>query len=117
ACSPEGARPGAGTPGATARFDIGAVEVRPSAEPPAIAFQAPSQNAHVRGVVDVQLQATAPGGVAAVARRAARKPLSVSLTPSPPASVIRATASWSTTAVADGVHTLTATATGPAQQA
>src|SRR5262245_45839539 len=113
----EGVRPAAGTIGGTARFDIGAVEVRPSAEAPAIAFQAPSQNAHVRGVVDVQVQAMAPGGVAAVALRADSQPLSVGLTPSPPASVISATASWSTTAVADGVHTLTATATGPAQQA
>ena len=113
----EGVRPAAGTIGGALRFDIGAVEVRQSAAPPVIVFQAPAQNAHVRGVIDVQAQATAAGGVAAVALGADGQPLSVSLTPSPPASVITATASWSTTSVVDGVHTLTATATGPAQQA
>jgi hypothetical protein len=112
----EGVRPAPGPGGGAPRFDIGAVEVRPSAGPPSIVFQEPPQNAHVRGVVAVQAQATAAGGVAAVAMRADSQPLSVSVTPDPPASPVTATASWSTTAVADGVHTLIATATGAAQQ-
>ena len=113
----EAVRPAAGTPGGTAQFDIGAVEVRPSAAPPVVVFVAPLSNAHVRGLVDVQAQATAPGGVAAVALRADSQQLPVTMAPSPPASVVTATASWSTTSVADGVHTLTATATTGAQQA
>ena len=113
----EGVRPAVGTPGGTARFDIGAVELRPSAAPPVVVFVAPPSNAHVRGLVDVQAQATAPGGVVAVALRADGQQLPVSMAPSPPASVITATAGWSTTSVADGVHTLTATATTGTQQA
>ena len=113
----EGVRPAAGSIGGAARFDIGAVEVRQNMEPATVAFQAPLQNAHVRGVVDVQAQAAAGGGVSAVTLRVDSQPLSVSLAPSPPANVITATASWSTPSVADGVHTLTATAIGPAQQA
>ena len=111
----EGARPAAAAPGGAARFDIGAVELRPSAEPPVVLFAAPLQNAHVRGVVEVQAQATAAGGVVAVALRADSQPLSVSLAPGPPAGAVTATASWSTTSVADGVHTLAATATNGAQ--
>lgn len=113
----EGVRPAPGAIGGPARFDIGAVEVRQNLEAPTVAFQAPLQNAHVRGLVDVQAQATAAGGVSSVTLRADGQPLSASLAPSPPSNVITATASWSTTSVADGVHTLTATATGPAQQA
>jgi hypothetical protein len=113
----EGVRPAAGTIGGASRFDIGAVEVRRSLEPPGVVFQAPPQNAHVRGVVSVQAQATDPDGVASVTIRADGQPLSASLAPSPPASVITATAGWGTGSVADGVHTLTATATDPAQQA
>jgi hypothetical protein len=45
------------------------------------------------------------------------QPLSVQLAPPPPAGVVAATASWSTTSVADGVHTLTATATAALQTA
>jgi parallel beta helix pectate lyase-like protein/Big-like domain-containing protein len=112
----EGARPAPGTAGSPSRFDIGAVEVRQSAEPPAVVFQAPPQNAHVRGVVGVQAQATDPGGVASLTLRADSQPIPATLAPGPPASAVTATASWNTSSVADGVHTLTATATDPAQQ-
>jgi len=114
----EGVRPAAGTAGGPARFDIGAVEARRDGEPPAVDFQSPPLNAHVRGVVSVQAQATdTTGGISSLTLRADSQPLTPTLAPSPPASAVTATASWSTGSVADGVHTLTATATDPAQNA
>jgi hypothetical protein len=112
----ESVRPIAGRAGGPARFDIGAAEARPDGEPPAVAFLAPSLNAHVRGTVEVQAQATdASGGVATVVLRGAGQELAATLDPPPPASPLRATASWNTAAVTDGIHTLTASATDQAR--
>ncbi len=112
----ESARPVAGTAGGVPRFDIGAAEARLDAEPPTVAFQAPAVNAHVRGTVMVQAQATDSGrGVAALAMQVDSQPMTASLDPSPPATTVTATASWTTGTVADGTHTLTAAATDEAQ--
>ncbi|HKW93220.1 MAG TPA: Ig-like domain-containing protein [Methylomirabilota bacterium] len=114
----ESARPAAGGASATPRFDIGAVEARRDVDPPAVSFQAPSANAYVRGTVTVQAQATDEGGaVAALTIRADSQVLTATLTPSPPAGSISATATWNTTAAADGIHALTAAATDQAQNA
>lgn len=114
----ESARPTAGTAGGSARFDIGAAEARSDAQPPAVAFQAPAANAHLRGVVTVQVLATDVGGaVAAVALRAGSQELTATLAPQPPASAVTATASWSTASVPDGIHALTASATDQGQNA
>ncbi len=109
-------RPVAGTLNAPARFDIGAVEARRDVAPPAVSFQAPPANAHLRGALTVQARATDEGGaVAALTLRADSQVLAVTLTPSPPAASISATATWNTTIVADGIHALSATATDQAQ--
>jgi hypothetical protein len=114
----ETVRPLAGRGDGPPRFDIGAVEARRDAQPPAVAFQAPAANAHLRGVVTVQaLAADTSGAVAALSLRASGRELAVSLDPSPPAGSITATASWSTASVPDGVHTLTAVAIDQGQNA
>ena len=114
----EAVRPVAGNAGGPARFDIGAAEVRSDAQPPAVVFQAPAANAHLRGTVTVQVLATDMGGaVATVALRGASQELITTLAPQPPASAVTATASWNTATVPDGVHTLTASATDQAQHA
>ena len=111
----EAVRPVAGAAGSAARFDIGAVEARLDAQPPTVVFLAPTLNAHVRGAVTVEARAADSGGVATVAIQADAQPLSPSLDPSPPASTITASAVWTTGSVADGVHTLSATATDATQ--
>jgi hypothetical protein len=112
----ESVRPIGGSAGSPARFDIGAAEARRDTQPPAVAFQAPAANAHLRGTVTVQALATdEDGAVATVALRAAGQELTATLTPQPPASPITATASWDTAGVADGIHTLTASVTDRAQ--
>jgi hypothetical protein len=111
----ESARPVAGTAGGAPRFDIGAAEARLDAAPPAVAFQAPAVNAHVRGTVTVQAQATDSGGVATLTMQADSQPLTTSLDPGPPATTVTAIASWTTGTVTDGTHTLTAAATDQAQ--
>lgn len=114
----ESVRPVAGSAGGPARFDIGAAEARRDGQPPAVVFQAPAANAHVRGTVMVQALATDAGGaVATVTLRGATQELTVTLAPQPPASPITATASWNTAALPDGIHTLTASATDHAQNA
>jgi hypothetical protein len=114
----EAVRPVAGSAGGPARFDIGAAEARSDAQPPAVVFQAPAANAHLRGTVTVQVLATDMGGaVATVALRGASQDLMPTLVPPPPASAVTATASWNTATVPDGVHTLTASATDQAQNA
>lgn len=116
--SAESVRPAAGLVGAPARFDIGAAEARRDAHPPAVVFQIPAANAHLRGTATVQALATdADGAVATVALRGATQELTATLAPQPPASAITATASWNTTTVADGIHTLTATVIDQAQNA
>ena len=112
----ESVRPAPGTVGSPARFDIGAAEARSDAQPPAVVFQTPPANAHVRGTVTVQALVTDPGGaVATVVLRGDSQELTTTLAPSPPASPVTATASWNTLALADGTHTLTASATDRAQ--
>ena len=111
----ESARPVAGTAGGVPRFDIGASEARLDTAPPTVAFQVPAVNAHVRGTVTVQAQATDSGGVAALTIQADSQPLTATLDPSPPATTVTATANWTTGTVADGTHTLTAAATDQAQ--
>jgi hypothetical protein len=111
----EGVRPLAGTSGAAARFDIGAVEARADATPPAVTFLAPPANAHLRGNVPVQARATdAAGRVTGVTLRAGSQALSATLDPAPPAPAVTASATWSTGGSADGVQTLTASATDQA---
>ena len=114
----DGVRPAAGAVGAASRFDIGAVEARRDAQPPTVVFLVPAVNAHLRGVVSVQARATDAGGaVAGLAIRAGSQVLTASLEPSPPAASITATASWNTSTVADGVQTLTVSATDQGQNA
>lgn len=114
----ESVRPAAGKAGGLARFDIGAAEARRDAQPPTVVFQAPAANAHLRGTVMVQVLTTDSGGaVATVAVRGDSRELTTTLAPPPPASPITATASWNTSAVADGTHTLTASATDQGQNA
>ena len=114
----ESVRPAAGSAGVAARFDIGAAEARRDGSPPAVVFQAPASNAHLRGIVTVQAVATdADGAVATVTLRGATQELTATLAPQPPASPITATASWNTVTVADGIHTLTATVVDQAQNA
>jgi len=112
----EAVRPVAGTAGAAARFDIGAVEARRDTAPPSVTFLAPPVNAHLRGVVSVRAQASdSTGKVTAVTLRVGSQALAASLDPVPPAPTISATASWSTSGSADGVQTLTAAATDQGQ--
>ena len=59
----------------------------------------------------------ANGAVAAVTLRGGTQELTASLVPPPPASPITATASWNTTTVPDGIHTLTATVIDRSQTA
>ena len=114
----ESVRPAAGSAGGPARFDIGAAEARSDGQAPAVVFQTPAANAHLRGPVTVQALATDAGGaVAMVTLRGATQELTATLVPQAPASPITATASWNTAMVADGIHTLTATVMDQAQNA
>jgi hypothetical protein len=114
----EAVRPLAATAGGTARFDIGAAEARRDTQAPTVVFQAPAANAHLRDAVTVQVVATDAGAtVGTVALRASGQELTVTLDPPPPAGSVTATASWNTAVVADGIHTLTASATDQARNA
>ncbi len=111
-----GARPRVGTPGGTAKFDMGALEARlADTQAPAVTFLNPPASAVVRGTVTVQAQATDAGsGVASLSLSADSQPLTATLSPTPPAPSVTATASWNTLTVADGAHTLAAAATDQA---
>ncbi len=114
----EGVRPVAGAVGSPSRFDIGAVEARRDAEPPAVVFLTPPANAHLRGVVSVRAQASdASGKVSSLTLRAGSQALAATLEPAAPAPAITATASWSTSSGPDGVQTLIAAATDQGQNA
>jgi hypothetical protein len=106
------ARPGLGTPGGTAAFDIGAREPNVADKiGPLVTIIAPPEGRHVRGAVPIEAQATDQGsGVAAFTLRLGTQPLAATLTPSlpPPASSVTATAIWNTTTFTDGIYTLTA---------
>ena len=83
----------AGAVGSPSRFDIGAVEARRDAEPPAVVFLAPPANAHLRGVVSVRAQASdASGKVSGLTLRAGSQALTATLAPAAPAPAITATA-------------------------
>lgn len=79
---------------------------------PSLTFHAPPALAHVRGLVPVEAQASDGGSeVASLALTLDGRPLGGTiLTPAPPAPSATAAAAWDTTAVADGSHTLGATA-------
>ncbi len=82
---------------------------------PTLAFDAPPPGAHVRGLVPVQAQATDLGSeVASLALTVDGQSLPATLTPTPPAASVTAAASWTTTAVLDGTHTLGASASDQA---
>jgi hypothetical protein len=108
------ARPRLGTPGGTARFDIGAREPDVVDEiAPLVAILAPPANSYVRLQVPVQAQATDQGsGVATFALRVGTQALTATLNPAlrPPAASVTASATWDTTGVPDGTYTLTAEA-------
>jgi Bacterial Ig domain len=85
-------------------------------QPPTINFVTPLANAFVRQTVTVQAQASGGGGsaVTSLVVSAGGQPLTVTLSPAPPARSITATATWNTSSIADGAQTLTATATDQA---
>lgn len=85
-------------------------------QPPTINFVTPLANAFVRQTVTVQAQAVGGGGsaVTSLVVSAGGQPLTVTLSPAPPAPSVTATASWNTSGIADGAQTLTATATDQA---
>ena len=82
---------------------------------PTLGFQAPPAGAHVRGDVGVQAQAADAGaGVATLTLTVDGQTLAAAITPALPAEAATATATWTTTGLADGAHTLGATATDQA---
>ena len=82
---------------------------------PMLGFQAPPAGAHVRGDVGVQAQASDLGsGLADLALTVDGQTLAAAITPALPAEVATATATWATTLLADGAHTLGAVATDQA---
>src|SRR3989338_8916457 len=82
---------------------------------PTLGFQAPPAGAHVRGEVSVQAQAADAGaGVATLALTVDGQTLAAAITPALPAEAATATATWTTTGLADGAQTLGATATDQA---
>ena len=82
---------------------------------PALVFQAPPALAHVRQSVGVQAQATDAGSqVASLALTVDGQSLTATVAPPPPAPSVSAAATWDTTTVGDGSHTLGATATDQA---
>jgi RHS repeat-associated protein len=113
-----GIRPRNATGAATIRFDMGAFEASVSdRQAPALIFLQPAAGAFVRGSVRAQAQATDTGtGVATFGLNVDGQALPATLVPSlpPAAPSVTATATWATTTVADGSHTLTAMATDDA---
>lgn len=79
---------------------------------PALAFQAPPAGATVRLTVGVQAQASdGSSQVASLALTADGQLLGAALSPVPPAPTVSAAGTLNTTTLADGTHTLGATAT------
>jgi len=104
------ARPRAGTPTGLVKFDIGAVELQDT-RAPVTTFLQPSPGTYLRQTVTVQAQATDNGsGISSVALTADARALVANSVPPPPSAGVTATASWVTTSVGDGAHTLAATA-------
>jgi hypothetical protein len=101
----EGARPRG------PRFDLGALELDPAsgdAEPPAVAFLHPAAGAVVHGAVAVRARAIDDTAVASLGLTLDGHPLGATPIPAPPA--LDAAATLDTSAMADGTHTLGATA-------
>lgn len=106
------ARPRAGVAGGPARFDLGALErFGQDASTPTVNFSQPAANAFVRQTVTVEAQATDVGWVANLTVGEGPTTFPATLSPTPPAPTVTATASWDTTTAADGAHTLEAAAT------
>ena len=83
--------------------------------PPRMTFSAPPAGAHVRGLINVSAVAQDDGSeVADVVLSAAGQRLAAAIAPRLPAAVATASATWDTTTVADGTHTLSAGATDAA---
>jgi RHS repeat-associated protein len=107
-----GDRPRNGSGAPTALFDMGALEFAiPDTQAPVVSFQQPAANAFLRQTVSVQAQATDNTAVATFSLTLDGAPFGAVLAPTPPAPSVTATASWNTTTVADGAHTLAGTAT------
>ncbi len=103
-------RPRAGTPTGLVKFDIGAVELQDT-RAPVTTFLQPSPGAYLRQTVTVQAQATDnSSGISNVALTADARALVANSVPPPPSAGVTTTASWPTTSVGDGAHTLTVTA-------
>jgi hypothetical protein len=78
---------------------------------PSLVMSAPSSGAYVRGAIPLRADATdTSSGVAALGLSVAGQSLSAPVTPSLPAAAASASAVWDTARVADGTHTLTASA-------
>lgn len=78
---------------------------------PAVVFLAPPAGAHLRGRAAVEIEATDPAShVALLAGEVDGRALDLALQPPPPAPGVAGRLAWETTAVADGLHTLTASA-------
>jgi RHS repeat-associated protein len=85
--------------------------ISPDGAAPTLVFRAPAAGAHVRQAVPVEVQASDSGSqVASLALTVDGQPLPAALAPAPPAETVTATATWQTTTLADGAHTLGATA-------
>jgi len=79
---------------------------------PAVTLTAPPAGAHVRGAVSVSAATRDDGsGVASVELTASGQHLAATSAPAPPAPSVTAAATWQTTTVADGTHTVSAAAT------
>ena len=108
----DAARPRPGSANVTAAFDVGARELVVSdTQAPTVSFLQPAASAFVRQSVTVQAQATDNTAVASLAITIDNQSLSATLSPAPPATSVTATGTLNTTPLADGTHTLTATAT------
>jgi hypothetical protein len=104
------ARGGAGLTSAPATVTIDADGAAPT-----LTFRAPAAGGHLHRGVAVEVQASDRGGqVTSLSLTVDGRPLPAALAPGPPAETVTATASWATTTVADGAHTLGATASDPA---
>jgi len=107
-----GTRPRPGTASGPTRFDIGAIEAAvPDSQGPTVTILQPAAGAVVRQSVTVAAEATdSLSGVASLALVVDGQPLAATLTPTPPGSLVAAGATWNTTTVIDGAHTLSAVA-------
>jgi sugar lactone lactonase YvrE len=82
------------------------------ASAPGLVVQARPGGAFVRGTVAIRADATdAASGVATLSLSISGQALSATVTPALPASAASASATWGTTTAADGIQTLTASAT------